>query len=45
MGVQQVTVYRWASGDRIPPLHTAIEIEAATNGAVTCRDWINAKSE
>ena len=45
MGVQQVTVYRWASGDRIPPLHTAIEIEDATNGAVTCRDWINAKSE
>jgi len=45
MGVQMTTVYRWASGDRIPPLHTAIEIEDATGGQVTCRDWINAKSQ
>lgn len=44
MGVELVTVYRWISGDRIPPLHTAIAIEDATDGQVTCRDWINAKS-
>ena len=44
MGVEPTTVYRWLSGHRTPSLHTAIAIEDATNGQVTCRDWIDGKS-
>ena len=45
MGVEVTTVYRWLSGDRVPPLQTAVHIEDKTSGAVTCRDWIDGKSQ
>lgn len=38
IGVEPVTVYRWAMGVRFP-LHHLAKIEKATGGAVTANDF------
>lgn len=38
LGIRQPTVSEWARGERPVPIERCVDIERATNGAVTRRD-------
>lgn len=40
MRVTKTTLSRWLSGVQVPGLHTQMQIQDATNGAVAVEDWI-----
>lgn len=42
IGVHWTTVYRWARGENAPSLKRVAQIELATGGIVTARDFLGA---
>lgn len=40
IGVNPTHLSRWVSGKTIPRINYIMEVEKATNGAVSARDWV-----
>lgn len=39
LGVRRMAVYRWLSGDRVPLVQFAVQLERVTGGAVPVESW------